>query len=136
MTAPSLDGRAFTVVDADGGQVSGETTFHYVESDDMVSATYAGGRIRRGFLVGVRHGDVVDFRYAQLHEDGTTACGHCLSHIDELPDGRLRLSETWSWESREGSGNSVVEEVRGWGEDADDAADNDDQKEVSDEPET
>ena len=135
MIAPSLDGRAFTVVDAGGGQLSRETTFHYVESDDMVSATYAGGRIRRGFLVGVRHGDVIDFRYAQLHDDGTTACGHCLSHIDELPDGRLRLNETWSWESREGSGSSVVEEIPSWGT-TDELPENDDQKEVPDEQET
>jgi hypothetical protein len=30
-----------------------------------------------------------------------------------LPDGRLRLRETWAWESREGTGTSVLEEAEG-----------------------
>jgi hypothetical protein len=29
----------------------------------------------------------------------------------ETADGRLRLEETWEWESRDGSGTSVVEQV-------------------------
>jgi len=42
---------------------------------------------------------------------GETASGRCSSQIDQLPDGRLRLHETWTWESREGTGTSVVEEI-------------------------
>lgn len=111
MTAPSLDGRVFAAVEVSEGEVSSETTFHYTEAADMVSATYAGGSIRCGFLVGTRAGDVLDFRYAQLHVDGTTASGHCRTAVEELPDERLRLLETWSWESREGSGRSILEQV-------------------------
>jgi hypothetical protein len=125
MSAPSLEGRVFGVVDAGEGEVSSETTFHYTESADMVSATYSGGGIRRGFLVGVRYGDVLDFRYAQLHIDGTTAGGRCRTQIEELGDGRLRLIETWSWESRDGSGRSVVEELPAWDASATDAAEHD-----------
>lgn len=112
MSAPSLDGRVFVAVDPGEGEVSSETTFHYTQASDMVSATYSGGRIRRGYLVGVRHGDELDFRYVQLHVDGATADGHCESRVEVLPDGRLRLVESWSWDSRDGSGSSVVEEIR------------------------
>jgi hypothetical protein len=28
-----------------------------------------------------------------------------------LPDGRIRLSEVWAWESKRGSGTSVAEEA-------------------------
>jgi hypothetical protein len=46
-----------------------------------------------------------------LLEDGRTATGRCESRIEELPDGRLRLHETWAWDSQDGSGTSVVEEA-------------------------
>jgi hypothetical protein len=44
--------------------------------------------------------------------DGGTATGHTESRIEGLADGRLRLREDWTWDSRDGSGKSVVEEVR------------------------
>ncbi|MFE9766551.1 hypothetical protein ACFYPC_18795 [Streptomyces sp. NPDC005808] len=43
---------------------------------------------------------------------GGTSSGHCVSRVTELPDGRVRLEETWEWESQRGSGTSSVEEVR------------------------
>ena len=108
-----LDGRTFrSTADVPGGDVGTETVFEYEEDGDgVVSAMYAGGSIRLGFLVGTRTGLKVSFRYAQLRTDGTTATGRCESVIENLDDGRLRLHERWSWESREGSGTSVVEEV-------------------------
>jgi hypothetical protein len=103
---PSLNGRAFAVADAGGGAATTDTTFHYAEEDGIVTATYKGGTIRRGFLVGTRSGDSLDFRYVQLHNDGSTATGHCTTELEVLTDGRVRLNETWEWESRHGSGHS------------------------------
>jgi hypothetical protein len=110
--APSLDGRRFqAVADVAGGDVGAQTVFEYVEDDGVVHARYAGGAIRLGFLVGTRQGDTLRFRYAQVRADGTTASGRCESRIEALPDGRLRLHETWAWESQPGAGTSIVEEV-------------------------
>lgn len=107
-----LDGRRFRpVTDVEGGQVGPATVFDYRQEGDLVEATYAGGSVRRGHLVGTADGDRLDFRYAQLHTDGTTATGHCVSTVEHLPDGRLRLHETWRWESRDGHGTSTVEEI-------------------------
>ena len=110
----SLDGRRFrAVAEVAGGDVGPQTEFHYSErADGVIHARYAGGAVRLGFLVGTRAGATLRFRYAQLLEDGATATGHCESRIEELPDGRLRLHETWGWDSRDGSGTSVVEEPR------------------------
>jgi hypothetical protein len=109
----SLEGRRFrSVTEIEGGDVGPQTEFEYVERDDgVIHARYAGGAVRLGFLVGTRAGDTLRFSYAQLLEDGRTATGHCESLIEELPDGRLRLHETWAWDSQEGSGTSVVEET-------------------------
>ncbi|MFD3872784.1 hypothetical protein [Streptomyces sp. NPDC058623] len=110
--ARSLDGLTFApTADQAPGQVGRQTLFTYHESDGQVWAEYAGGDVVRGHLVGTRSGDGIDFRYVQLRADGTTASGHCVSLVTELPDGRLRLEETWTWESRPGSGTSTVEQI-------------------------
>ncbi|MCZ9344925.1 hypothetical protein NGM37_44980 [Streptomyces sp. TRM76130] len=109
----SLDGLVFApVADQAPGQVGTRTRFAYHERDGAVWAEYAGGDVVRGHLVGTREADRLDFRYVQLRTDGSTACGHCVSTVVGLPDGRVRLEESWAWESGEGSGTSVVEQVR------------------------
>jgi len=112
VSVPSLDGRVFRAVENADGEVSaGETLFHYSQDADLVHARYEGGGIRMGFLVGTRDGDALDFRYAHVNAGGETATGQCATRISVLGDGRLRLDETWAWDSRAGSGTSVVEEV-------------------------
>ncbi|MET8135604.1 MULTISPECIES: hypothetical protein [unclassified Streptomyces] len=111
--ARPLDGLVLApVTDQAPGQVGTRTRFAYHEEDGTVWADYAGGDIVRGHLVGTREGDRLDFRYVQLKRDGTTSSGHCVSLVVELPDGRVRLEETWTWESQKGTGTSVVEELR------------------------
>jgi hypothetical protein len=110
-SVPSLDGRVFAVADSGGGVATTDTAFRYREEGGVITATYGGGAIRYGFLVGTRTADSLDFRYVQLHSDGSTASGHCATELEMLPDGRIRLNETWEWESRRGSGHSVAEEL-------------------------
>ncbi|WP_405947392.1 hypothetical protein OG588_12865 [Streptomyces prunicolor] len=108
----SLDGLVFApVADQAPGQVGTRTRFAYHEKDGEIWAEYAGGDVVRGQLVGTRAGDRLDFRYVQLKTDGTTSSGHCVSEVVELPDGRMRLDETWEWESQPGNGTSIVEQV-------------------------
>ncbi|MEU9863194.1 hypothetical protein AB0D99_20215 [Streptomyces sp. NPDC047971] len=110
--AKSLDGLVLApVADQAPGQVGTSTRFTYHEEDGRIWAEYAGGDVVRGNLVGTRAGDRLDFRYVQLKRDGSTSSGHCVSTVVELPDGRVRLEESWAWESQEGSGTSVVEQL-------------------------
>jgi hypothetical protein len=95
----------------EAGEASAATVFEYHEDEGVVWARYHGGAVRLGFLVGTREGDRIDFRYSQLNESGETANGHCSTSVSVLPDGRLRLSEDWVWESKPGGGTSVVEEA-------------------------
>ncbi|MCX4551615.1 hypothetical protein OG204_08795 [Streptomyces sp. NBC_01387] len=110
--ARSLEGLVLSpVTDQAPGQVGTETRFTYHEQAGRIWAEYEGGDIVHGRLVGTREGDRLDFRYVQLKRDGGTASGHCVSLVTGLTDGRIRLDETWEWESREGSGTSVVEQL-------------------------
>ncbi|MFI5629691.1 hypothetical protein ACIA8E_09990 [Streptomyces sp. NPDC051664] len=110
--ARSLDGLVLSpVADQAPGQVGTRTRFTYHEEKGAIWADYAGGDVVRGHLVGTRTGDRLDFRYVQLKQDGSTSCGHCVSTVVGLADGRVRLEERWEGESQEGSGTSVVEEL-------------------------
>ncbi|NJQ08435.1 hypothetical protein [Streptomyces lonarensis] len=111
--AASLDGRVLAPeADQAAGQVGTATRFHYREADGRVHADYAGGDVERGALMGTRVGDRLDFRYVQRLTDGTTASGHCVGEVRDLPDGRVAVDERWEWESRPGSGTSRVVELR------------------------
>ena len=97
---------------SDEGEASNETVFEYHQEGDLVWARYEGGAVRLGYLVGTRDGDRIDIRYSQLNDKGETSNGHCSSQIVVLSDGRIRLNETWAWESKPGEGTSAIEELR------------------------
>jgi hypothetical protein len=109
---PSLDGRTFRSASAvEGGEVDTDTVFRFHQEGEVVYAQYAGGKVRLGFLVGRIEDDRLEFRYAQLNMTGETSTGHSTDQVEILPDGRVLLHETWEWESRPGSGTSLLEEV-------------------------
>ncbi len=52
-------------------------------------------------------------RYQHVNRDGELMTGHCRSTPELLPDGRLRLHESWQWTSGDGSrGESIIEEIK------------------------
>jgi hypothetical protein len=110
----NYDNRRFRPVDnSAGGEVDGETLFHYRQREELVWATYEGGGIRWGTLVAtVDESGNLDMRYAHVNEAGELMTGVCRSKPEVLPDGRLRLHERWRWTSGDGGeGRSVLEEV-------------------------
>lgn len=98
---------------AGGGIIGPETTFSFSQLGDTISARYAGGTIRLGFLVGTRHGDRLSWRYVQIDNHGRLDSGHARCELSRLADKRIRLVEHFSWDSREGSGSNVLEQTSG-----------------------
>jgi hypothetical protein len=108
----SLDGRTLVGVanDADG-EVSGDTRFHFEQDGTRIQAQYAGGEIVAGYLVGTLEGNQWDIRYVQMNDNGETATGHSQGELTVLDDGRIRVEDEWEWESKPGTGESVLEEI-------------------------
>lgn len=112
MPSISLDGRTLAgVANSESGEVSTETRFEFSQDGNRISATYGGGGIVDGYLLGTFDGTTWDIRYVQQNEDGDTATGHSVGTVSLLDDGRIRVEDDWEWESRPGSGSSVLEEV-------------------------
>ena len=112
MPPPSLDGVRMRVVStAEGGEVNSDTVFEFAQDGSVVSARYAGGKVRLGYLVGTISGKVLDFRYAQVDNSGRLDGGHSTCEVGRNASGRIQVVEHFVWDSREGSGTNVFAEI-------------------------
>lgn len=110
----SYAGRRFVAVEnSDSGEVSTATAFDYHQQGTHVWATYRGGQVARGHLLGTSDTEGnLSFAYHHLNTAGELRTGRCTSTPELLPDGRIRLHESWQWTDTGERGRSVVEEVK------------------------
>jgi hypothetical protein len=115
MAKINYHGRKFRgISNTPNGQVSGDTIFHYTQSGNKLIATYTGGSILDGHMIGHVHEDnSLEFVYHHIDDAGVLKSGRCKSTAEILNDGRIRLHESWEWTNGgDGKGSSVIEEIR------------------------
>ncbi|MEX1020492.1 MAG: ACT domain-containing protein [Litorilinea sp.] len=114
MSNINYDNRVFrAVTNSAAGEVGAATRFYYRQAGDLIWATYTGGAIRFGTLVGTVDGaGRLDFSYQHVNQQGIHMRGRCHSTPTYLPDGRLRLYEKWQWLL---DPDATVSRVSGWG---------------------
>jgi hypothetical protein len=78
---------------AEEGEVNAETLFEFAQDGSVVSARYAGGHVRIGYLVGTVSAEGIRFRYAQVDMDGRLDGGYSICELSRMADGRIRLQE-------------------------------------------
>ncbi len=102
-----------SVNNTENGEVGAETLFHYEQEGVVLTATYAGGQILKGNLVGkVDEQGKIEMRYQHLNTQLEFKTGRCVSTPEVLPNGKIRLHEKWQWTSGDQSiGESIIEEV-------------------------
>ena len=96
---------------AQNGVVNSETVFNFTQMENFVYANYSGGKIKQGFLVGILKDNELEFRFAQVQINGRLDGGVSKCSLDINENGKLRLIEHFSWESQEGSGINIFEEI-------------------------
>jgi hypothetical protein len=114
MSAINYNNKQFRAIsNTPNGLTSEETIFRYQQTGNIVSASYSGGRIKMGHLLGiVDDAGGIDMRYHQIHHSGEIMTGICRSTPERLANGKIRLHENWQWTSGDLSeGHSIVEEV-------------------------
>ncbi|MEH7238888.1 n-acetylglutamate synthase [Bacillus sp. JJ1562] len=110
----NYNGKRFVTVDnTANGEVSSKTFFEYKQEGNIISATYRGGQIIQGTLIGiVKEDGCLEFRYNHVNSNHEIRGGSCVSSPKILPDGRIRLYENWKWLDAEATeGSSIIEEV-------------------------
>lgn len=110
----NYDGKTFRPLsNTDNGETSEETLFVYRQEGNILTSQYNGGKIQRGQLMALVGPDgSLDMRYHQVNTQGVLMTGRCTSVPEVLPNGKLRLHESWQWTSGDmSSGSSVLEEI-------------------------
>jgi GNAT superfamily N-acetyltransferase len=111
----NYDNRVFTTIEnSSTGEVGASTVFRYRQNRESVWAEYTGGKIRKGFLIGTsKKNGALSFVYSHLNDDNEIRTGKCISNPQILPDGRIRLYESWQWTNGDLSrGESIIEEIK------------------------
>jgi hypothetical protein len=110
----SLDNVYMNVVKTDAsGVVNHETIFHFCQSDHVIKAEYAGGKIQQGYLVGKfdEHNHLL-FSYCQMQLDGKLDNGTSECEVSRDQDGKILLIEHFEWASRPGEmGTNIFKEL-------------------------
>ncbi|MEO8770732.1 MAG: hypothetical protein ABI402_11620 [Ferruginibacter sp.] len=101
------------VSNTENGETSVETIFHYKQTENILTSTYSGGKIKHGHLIGiVDEQAAIEMRYLQINDKNELMTGTCNSRPEILPNGKIRLHESWQWTSGDCSeGNSIIEEL-------------------------
>ena len=101
------------ISNSENGETSDETVFHYQQVGNILTAAYAGGKIKQGHLIGlVDEQGNIDMRYHQVNDKDELMTGVCKSTPEILENGKIRLHETWEWTSGDKSkGKSIIEEM-------------------------
>ncbi|PPA71962.1 n-acetylglutamate synthase [Jeotgalibacillus proteolyticus] len=110
----NFNGKKFVSIDnSSNGEVSSKTFFEYTQEGHILSASYSGGEIVKGTLIGiVDNKGNLNFKYNHVNTKNEIRGGQCYSTPEVLEDGRIRLHEKWKWQDRDqAEGTSVIEEV-------------------------
>jgi hypothetical protein len=101
------------ISNSDNGETSSETIFKYFQEGNILTATYAGGVIAKGNIIGkVDENGNIEMRYQHININGEIQTGKCTSIPEVMPNGKIRLHESWQWTSGDmSSGKSIIEEI-------------------------
>lgn len=101
------------VTNSENGEVSNTTIFKYFQESNILSGTYSGGEIIKGFIIGiVKNDNNLEFCYQHINIHNEIRTGKCISVPTILENDKLQLYEEWIWTTGDFStGNSIIEEI-------------------------
>jgi len=110
----NLNNKKFrSVSNTDNGEVDEATIFEYHQNGKIIWATYSGGSIEFGTLMGTMdENGVISFNYQHYNNDDEYKIGKCVSTPQILSNNKIRYYEKWQWlNGDKSSGESIIEEV-------------------------
>jgi hypothetical protein len=108
-----LDGISLTPVATAGvAEISSETVMTFEQSGSLVTGRYRGGAIVEGYLIGYITGSNFLFRYVQTDTSGHLDAGVSNAILEDMGDGRIRMTEHFQWATRPTTGTNIFEQTR------------------------
>lgn len=97
---------------APNGVVNSDTIFRFTENEGLVSANYAGGKIKKGYLLGNIQDGKLHFSYCQVRYNGKMDHGTSVCEISHEND-KLILKEKFEMSTEKGKeiGINVFKEL-------------------------
>lgn len=97
-TRRGLDNCAFRLIlnDTQDATLPLGSVFFFRQTGEVIEASYRGGPVRRGHIIGAISGDQLSFCWHQYVDDGALQSGDGNIFFEQLPDGRRELRETLS----------------------------------------
>jgi hypothetical protein len=113
MTKMSFENLKMNVIQtASNGVVNELTIFTFSQNGSFVSASYSGGPIFKGYLVGTIHHNKLLFSYCQIQTDGKIDNGQSECEIAIGENGKIRLTENFKWHSKnDETGVNIFQEL-------------------------
>ncbi len=100
-----LNNKRFVTAQNNQGLSSSETTFHYLQQGEIITATYQGGSIRKGFVLGKKTGmNQIELLYNCVTIEGKLLAGESNGTVSKHADGRLQMNLDWKWLNGDQSG--------------------------------
>ena len=110
----NLNNKSFKPLNnSDNGEVSDDTIFCYKQNDDIITATYQGGHILKGQLIGkIFNDNHIEFAYQHINIEKELMTGVCKSYPTINENGKVLLEEFWQWTCKDNSkGQSTIIEI-------------------------
>lgn len=110
----NYDNRYFIGVENyDDGDLTRETVFRYRQKGQVVWGSFEGGKVLHGnFVAKLLEDNRLEMSWQYLNKSNELHHGTCISTPEVLPNGRLRLHESWQLTTGDcHAGTSVIQEV-------------------------
>ncbi len=108
----NIHNKKFNIIknDGPGAEVNENTIFQFYQHEHVIYATYHGGEIEFGELIGTISNSTMKFNYSQININKEWNEGHSSVTIDNSSE-KLRLIDNWQWDSKEGTGECIFQEM-------------------------
>lgn len=110
----TLDNKKFKVKENQQGISSSKTIFHYAQTDEIITANYAGGKIKSGSIIGKQISEnQIELLYHCLTNDGELLAGRSSGTVTKNENDLLEINFDWKWlNGDQSSGKSHYIEMR------------------------
>lgn len=79
------------------GTSNNDTTFHYQQNENIVTATFSGGSVLQGNIIALHKGNYLEMIYQMVTTTDELKSGKAIAKISIDENGKIQLNLNWVW---------------------------------------